>query len=68
MRLVVTKLTKLLKYRISQTFVLQVSLNIFYSGIEYTEKDWVQPKVQHYPLENLQVSLDYQLYNLKVSA
>ena len=28
-----------------------VSLNIFHSGIEYTENDWVRLKVQHYPLQ-----------------
>ena len=28
-------------------------LNIFYSGIEYTEKDWVRLKVRHYPLQSL---------------
>ena len=27
-----------------------LGLNIFHSGIKYTEKDWVQLKVQHYPL------------------
>ena len=26
-------------------------LNIFYSGAEYTEKDWVRLKVRHYPLQ-----------------
>ena len=32
---------------------LAQDLNIFYSGIEYAEKDWVQLKVQHYPLQAL---------------
>ena len=27
-----------------------LGLNIFYSGIKYTEKDWVRHKVRHYPL------------------
>ena len=27
-----------------------VGVNIFYSGIKFTEKDWVHLKVQHYPL------------------
>ena len=26
-------------------------LNIFVSGIEYTEKDWVRLNVRHYPLQ-----------------
>ena len=26
-------------------------LNIFYSGIEYADKDWVRLKVRHYPLQ-----------------
>ena len=29
----------------------QFDLNIFYSGIEYTEKDWVRLKVRHYPFQ-----------------
>ena len=29
-----------------------VGLNLFYSGINYTEKDWVRHKVRHYPLLN----------------
>ena len=28
-----------------------VGLNIFYSGIRYTGKDWVRLKVQHYTLQ-----------------
>ena len=28
-----------------------VGLNIFYSGIKYTEKDWVRHKVRHYALQ-----------------
>ena len=34
-------------------FLVRISfvLNIFYSGRKYTEKDWVQLKVRHYPLE-----------------
>ena len=30
---------------------LWFGLNIFYSGIEYTEKDCVRHKVRHYPLQ-----------------
>ena len=26
-------------------------LNLFYSGIKYTVKDWVQLRVQHYPIQ-----------------
>ena len=38
-----------------KTFIIQVrkwfiDLNLFYSGTEYTEKDWVRLKV-HYPLQ-----------------
>ena len=29
--------------------------SIFYSAIEYTEKDWVLLKVQHYPLQTFLV-------------
>ena len=28
-----------------------LALYIFYSGIKYTEKVWLQLKVQHYPLQ-----------------
>ena len=28
-------------------------LNIFYSGIKYTEKDWMPLEVRHYPLSLL---------------
>ena len=31
---------------------LAVSLNIFYSGIKYAEKDWVRLKAWHYPLQD----------------
>ena len=27
-----------------------LGLNIFYSDIKYTEKDWVRHEVRHYPL------------------
>ena len=29
-------------------------LNVFYSGIEYTEKDWMRFKVRHYPLKSIE--------------
>ena len=28
-----------------------LGLNVFYSGIKYTEKYWVRPKVRHCPLQ-----------------
>ena len=37
-------------YLLWRTFA-PFGLNIFYSGIKYTEKDWVRHKVQHYPLQ-----------------
>ena len=30
--------------------VMKFSLNLFYSGRQYTEKDWVGLKMRHYPL------------------
>ena len=33
--------------------MLVFGLNIFYSGRKYTEKDWVQLKMRHYPLQML---------------
>ena len=39
-------------YRGSQN-IEYVGLNIFYSGIKYTEKDWVQLKVLHYPRQRI---------------
>ena len=32
-----------------------IGFNIFYSGIKYTEKDWVRHKVRHYPLQGIEV-------------
>ena len=28
-----------------------IDLNVFYSGINYTEKDWERPNMRHYPLQ-----------------
>ena len=36
-----------------ETFCATLALNIFYSGIEYTEKDCVRLKVQHYSFQTL---------------
>ena len=32
-------------------------IRIFYSGIKYTEKDWVQHKERHYPLQSVELSI-----------
>ena len=32
-------------------YYFRFGLNIFYSGTEYTEMDWVRLKVRHYPLQ-----------------
>ena len=37
-------------YRYEQDQI-NIGLNIFYSAIEYTEKDWVRPKVGHYSVQ-----------------
>ena len=34
-----------------------LGLNIFYSGIKYTEKDWVRHKMQHYPLQKVKAEV-----------
>ena len=34
-----------------KSYVFVISLNIFYAGIKYIEKDWVRLKVRHYPLQ-----------------
>ena len=40
-----------------------VGLNIFYSGIEYTEKNWVWLKVRHYPIQNIHMLACLNLLN-----
>ena len=33
------------------TCMVFFGVNVFYSGIMYTEKDWVRIKVRHYPIQ-----------------
>ena len=40
-------------FLIDTSSVFRVGLNIFNSGIKFTEKDWVMLEVQHYPLRCL---------------
>ena len=35
---------------VQRQILVGVGLNIFNSGIKYTEKDWVRHKARHYPL------------------
>ena len=41
-------------------------LNISYSGIKYTEKDWVRLKVWHYPFQTQYFITEYQVFILGI--
>ena len=42
----------------------KVGINIIYSGIVYTEKDWVQLKVRHYPIQDSEVVAACKVHNV----
>ena len=44
-----------------------VGLNIFYLGIEYTEKYWVRPKMWHFPLQNLVFPIEPSIFFIHMS-
>ena len=39
-------------YNLGTLYCVNLGLNLVYSGIKYTEQNWVRFNMQHYPLQN----------------
>ena len=47
-------------YKLLTLYCVKLGLNLVYSGIKYTEQNWVRINMRHYPLQNRKEELRKQ--------